>query len=497
MTLSAATDTLRPRALRDLPSPSGLPILGHLTRLDPLRAHTQFEQWARELGTPYRIHMAGMPIVIWDDVEVFQQILRERPQRWRRGGRIRPVAREMGFDGVFAAEGDDWAPQRRLVMQALNPAYLRGFFPTLQAITARLHRRWLAAADEGRVVEMTEDLMRYTVDVTSALAFGEDPNTLDNEGDSIQRNLAAVFPMFMKRVMTPISHWRWFKLPADLRLDRDLAAVQAYIAALIARTRERMRADGADAPRNLLESFLQQRDAPGSAITDDMVSANVLTLLLAGEDTTAHSLAWTLPYLSAEPAWQDKLHNEACAALGDDAVCPGAQALRGLDLCEAAVTEAQRLRPVVAIQSFEALQDTVIGGVAMPRDVKIFFINRPALMDERHFHEPRRYDPERWLRGREAQHGAHEPRAFLQFGAGPRVCPGRHLAGVEMRLVMSMLMREFEVELAIEGARIEEISAFTVAPSRMPLRLRRRTRRVRPTLAVAVPRAGCPHHPAS
>jgi len=122
MTLSAATDTLRPRALRDLPSPSGLPILGHLTRLDPLRAHTQFEQWARELGTPYRIHMAGMPIVIWDDVEVFQQILRERPQRWRRGGRIRPVAREMGFDGVFAAEGDDWAPQRRLVMQALNPA---------------------------------------------------------------------------------------------------------------------------------------------------------------------------------------------------------------------------------------------------------------------------------------------------------------------------------------------------------------------------------------
>jgi hypothetical protein len=66
-----------------------------------------------------------------------------------------------------------------------------------------------------------------------------------------------------------------------------------------------------------------------------------------------------------------------------------------------------------------------------------------------------------------------------------------------MRLVMSMLMREFEVELAIEGARIEEISAFTVAPSRMPLRLRRRTRRVRPTLAVAVPRAGCPHHPAS
>lgn len=460
-----------PRTLRDLPSPSGLPLLGHLTRLDPLRAHQQMEAWARQLGTPYRLSFAGMPVMVIDDIETVYPLLRERPQHWRRGGRIRPVAREMGFDGLFSTEGADWAPQRRLVMAALAPTQMRGFWAQLQAITARLHRRWAEAARTGAVVEMGDELMRYTVDVTSALAFGEDPNTIDRDDDRIQRHLAEIFPMLMKRVMTPIAHWHWIKLPADRRLDRALAVVHDHVRDLVRRTRERMAREPAAEPRNLLESFLRQQDEPGSGITDEVVRANVLTMLLAGEDTTAHSLAWALLHLGRHPAWQDRLHAEARAVLGEAPVCPTIEALRRLELCEAAVTEAQRLSPVVPFHSFEPEQDAVLAGVALPRGTKVFFLSRPAALDPRHFHDPLRYDPERWLRPREAQPGAHEPRAFLQFGAGPRVCPGRHLSGVEMRLVIGMLMREFRVELAADSASIEEVSAFTCGPSRMPVRL--------------------------
>ena len=91
---------------------------------------------------------------------------------------IESVLAEIGANGVFSVEGEDWRPQRKLIMHALNATHFRGFFPTLQAITARLHRRWDAAARRGEAVEMTADLVRFTVDVTTALAFGEDPNTL-------------------------------------------------------------------------------------------------------------------------------------------------------------------------------------------------------------------------------------------------------------------------------------------------------------------------------
>jgi cytochrome P450 len=91
------------------------------------------------------------------------------------------------------------------------------------------------------------------------------------------------------------------------------------------------------------------------------------------------------------------------------------------------------------------------------------------MLDEKNFVDPQRYDPYRWIR--KGEHGAHDVRAYLQFGAGPRVCPGRHLASVEMRLVLSMLMANFSMELATDPANIHEVQAFTMVPSTMPVKL--------------------------
>jgi cytochrome P450 len=93
------------------------------------------------------------------------------------------------------------------------------------------------------------------------------------------------------------------------------------------------------------------------------------------------------------------------------------------------------------------------------------------MLDPSHFENPQRFEPERWLHARDPARGAHEPRAYLQFGAGPRVCPGRHLAGVEMRAALSMLAANFEVKLAVDPSEIEEINDFTMRPSKMPINL--------------------------
>jgi cytochrome P450 len=476
------------RPFADLPAPRGLPLVGHAHRIRPERFHLTLEQWARELGTPYRINLAGLHGLVIDDPEAAHALLRDRPAGVARAAVFRPIFAELGMDGLFSTEGEEWLPQRKLIMGSLAATNFRGFFPIIRRITERLHRRWQRAAEAGQTLDMTRELVRYTVDVTSALSFGEDPNTIEQSGNLIQDHLAEIFPAIMRRTVAPLPYWRWLKLPADRRLDRHVAAVHAYARERVAKARARLAANPGAEPDNALEAMLIQADQPGSGFSDEVVVANVLTLLLGGEDTTAHSLAWTMMYLAADRPLQQEMHAAALALLGSAPVCAEHERVRELEAFEALATEAIRLRPVAPLLGLAARRDRVVGGVALPKGTQIFALFRPAQTSAAHFAEPMRYDPKRWLRARgphkDAASGAHDPRAFLQFGAGARVCPGRHLAGVEMRLVLSMLLKHFEVELACDPGEIEEVQNFTVTPSKMPVRLK-----PRPVVASAVPAA--------
>lgn len=469
--MDTATAT-RPRRLDELPAPPGWPLLGQLLALDPARLQQILEGWHADLGSPYLLRLGPRKVYVCADPELLQTVLRERPERYRRMRQIEDCIAEMRSNGVFSVEGEAWRPQRRLVMEGLNATHFRGFLPALQAITARLHRRWLAAAASGATVDMTQDLIRYTVDVTTALAFGEDPNTLEDDGDVIQRQLALVFPRLMARINAPLPYWRWVRLPADRALDRALAQIHGHIDGLIVRARRRLAQQPGAESRNVLEAMLRARDEPGSGLSDDDLRANVMTLLLAGEDTTAHTLAWTIYHLAQHPSWQDRLHALARATQQGAPVAASLEQVRALDLFEAAANESTRLKPIVPMIFLEPNVDVVLGGVAVPAGTPMFFLLRPAMLDERHFADAAAWRPDRWSHGHPA--GTHDTRAYVQFGAGPRVCPGRHLAGVEVRLVLAMLMSQFRVALAVDPGTVREVLAFTMTPDTMPVRLQMR-----------------------
>jgi cytochrome P450 len=458
------------RLLSDLPSPKGWPLLGNALQLDPSRLHLILENWCEQLGESYTFGLGPKRIFVSSNPEHLQTALRERPERYRRYSPIEEIISEMGFNGVFSVEGDAWRPQRRLIMHALASTNFRAFFPAMQGITERLRRRWQRAADAGATVQMTEDLVRYTVDVTTALSFGEDPNTIDEPGDLIQDHLARIFPMLNSRINAPFPLWRFIKLPKDRHFERSLLAVSQHIDGLIARARQRMHSRPADMPHNLLEAMLKAAGEPGSGITDPMIAANVMTLLLAGEDTTAHTLAWTVSFLCADRPLQARLQAVAADALGTARVCAKFEDLSKLDLFEATAHEATRLKPIVPVIYLETLADVVLGDVAIPKSTPLFFVLRPAMLEERHFGRPREFLPERWSTGHDTVQ-PHDTRAYTQFGAGPRVCPGRHLAGVELRLVLSMLARNFTVEPTTDTDSAKEVLNFTMMPSAMPVRL--------------------------
>jgi cytochrome P450 len=141
-----------------------------------------------------------------------------------------------------------------------------------------------------------------------------------------------------------------------------------------------------------------------------------------------------------------------------------------LGLFEGVALEAIRMRPVAPLLFLEANHDIELSGIEIPRGTPVFLLTRPAGLDDNNYREAAAFDPGRWMGRRETREG-HSAKAFMHFGAGPRFCPGRHLATLEMKMVLSMLARNFSIAHAESPDITQEVFAFTMMPSRLRLRL--------------------------
>ena len=464
------------KSYADLSGPRGLPIAGNLFQLRFDTLHNILEGWADRYGAIYRVRIGPTRMAVVSDPESIKRMHRERPDRFRRTRTLEAVATEMRMKGVFVAEGDDWLRQRKIVVMALNTAHLKSFFPKLAITVERLRRRWERAADSGELVDLCGDLMRFTVDVTTQLAFGVDFNTLETRGPVIQQNLDKVFPMLHRRVNFPVPYWRYFRLPKDRELDRALEQVREQVDDIIREARERMRADPAlqASPSNFLEAIIAAREVEALGFSDDEIFANVCTLLLAGEDTTANSIAWTLSYFMQHPEHFARARAEVDGVIGPAASVGEIEQAGRFPFLDAFVNEAMRLKPVAPANVVEPIEDVEILGHLIPRGMVIFMLNRRIATRDEHFGDAARFDPERWLVEDASRERPHDTSTFLPFGAGPRFCPGRNLALLQIRTVLAMLCRNFDVAPAHPGQPVGEKYAFTMMPTNLVARFRRR-----------------------
>lgn len=459
--------------LRDLPGPTGLPVLGNLLQLDLKRLHTILEQWAETYGGMYRFQIAHKPVVAVSDTQLINEVLRKRPASYRRFASIEPVLKEMGINGVFSAEGDQWFRQRRTAMQALNTAHLRSFFPTMIKVTERLKKRWDRATGSGGAVDVQEDLMRYTIDVTSNLAFGYDVNTLEDKGDDIQRHLEKVFPMINRRINAPFPYWHFIKLPEDRALEHSLVAIRKALVEFVAHSRARLEQcpELAARPTNFLEAMLSAKETEGAEITEEEIFGNVLTMLIGGEDSTATTMAWMLHFLAEHPDIQDRVQQEVDAVLGAASMLHDIRDAERLSYLEAVSFETMRLKSVFPVLFLGTNQDVQLGGVQIPEGTAIFLLTRKCGMQGSEFIAADCFQPERWLSGGACPTGGHNPKAFVPFGAGPRFCPGRNLALLEMKAAIAMLCRNFSVHRSADAPPVEEQFEFLMAPKHLSITL--------------------------
>jgi cytochrome P450 len=464
----------RVRDISDLPGPSALPLLGNALDISPSRLHLVLEDWSRQYGPLFRFKLGRTDFLAVADTALIAQILRDRPDKFRRGTALSEVIEEMGINNVFPAEGDSWRRQRQIWMRAMGAQKLRTFHEELFEVTGRLLRRWRAAAAAGQAVDVQDDLMHYTVDVTMRFALGHDANTLEKPAGAIQQHLDKIFPAIGRRLSSPFPYWRYLRLPKDRELDRAVEGAYAEVSVLIEQARKRMAENPElrENPTCLLEALLVAHEADGTPLSDRELFGNALGALAAGEDTTANTISWMLYFITQHADVQRRLQSEADGVLGGGELLRDAAHFNQLPLLDAVMNESLRLKPVAPFMSAESDVEVMLGDVRVPPKTPMFLLVRVACMKESQYQRPQEFLPERAWSGLGADAGAVKP--AMPFGYGPRLCPGRTLAVSEIRSVTAMVARNFKVSLVPTEKPVGEHLAFTMMPTNLLVRFESR-----------------------
>jgi cytochrome P450 len=243
-----------------------------------------------------------------------------------------------------------------------------------------------------------------------------------------------------------------FLSPTRQRAIRDLNSI---IDGIIRERRASKQSRG-----DLLDTLLQMRDSDGRPMSDMQLRDEVMTLFLAGHETTAIALSWTCYLLATNPAVEEKLAAELRAVLGEREPTP--EDMPALRYTEMVLKESMRLYPAVWGIGRRAIADCEIGGYRVRAGTNIFIFQRLTQRDPRFFKDPDTFDPERW-REDPVRAGKIPRFAYFPFGGGPRVCVGAAFAMLEATLMLAMMQQKFQLRL-VPGHPVEPVPSVTLRP---------------------------------
>jgi cytochrome P450 len=463
-----------PITIKDLPGPKGIPFLGNSLKLEVNNLHNQLEEWAAEYGQIYRLPLIVSDVVVITEPKIIQHILKDRPEDFIRMKKVDKILREGAVHGVFNAEGEEWKLHRKMVTKGLDVKHQKAFFDQMLITVERLYRKWKMDADEGRIIDIQQDFLRFTVDITTNFAFGYDMNSLEEKGGVVQDHMEKIFPMIFKRINDPIPWYKFFKNKDDKAYDNANKEINVYIDRFISDGRKRLEKNPElrENPSNFLEAILLEAENE-EHFGDKEVKGNLMTVLLAGEDTTAHTLAWSIFLLTQFPESQSKIRSESDAILGEEKWVNEYEKVAIFREVEAVANETMRMCPVAPLLLFEPTSDVEIEGYAFKEGSLLLVQSRYAAMLEENFSDAKDFKPSRWLR--ESKCPVHNNESYIPFGGGPRFCPGKNLAILEIRLVLSMLLKNFDIEMITPHMDVKEIMAFTMMASDFKVKLTNRS----------------------
>ena len=393
------------------------------------------------------------------DPRVIEEILVKKADAFRKERTSRLLSRVVG-NGLLLSEGETWRRQRRLVQPAFHHQQLQSYAALMVGAIERAMGGWRG----GEVRDVHADLMEVTLNIVAQSLFGADVSAAAGDIGHIIGDLMEQFGRVLGlavRFQSP----QWVPTPSNLRLRRTRRKLDALILGIIeARKQSRETRD------DLLSLLIRARDEAGGQMSDAQVRDEAVVLFLAGHETTALALTYSLYLLATHPEQQARLADEIervlvgrSAGLGD---------LDKLALTEAVVLESMRLYPPAWGIAREALAPVEIGGYAFPKGAEFVMSTWAVHRDPRNFDDPLAFKPERW----QGDLQRRLPRfAYFPFGGGPRVCIGNRFAMMEAKLVLASVVQRFRFEPTPETA-VRLFPSVTLRPrSGVKLRIIERT----------------------
>lgn len=434
------------------PGARAWPLVGHPGVLRGLLPFIE-KQWAT-YGDVFRVNLPGMSAVMLVHPEQVLRVLVSNRHNYVKGAMYDSTRKMLG-DGVLTLEGEKWKERRALA----QPAFHRASLEKLTAIMVDSGAKYFDGLAErvgaqGAELDASPEMIHLTLDVVINALFGQ--GTLDNSQISYQAlgELLELLSDGINGVQLPA----WVPTPKNRKFHRTMLAMDENVLTIIAAARS------LDVDGTLLSMLTSARDEEGQPLTDKQMRDEVLTLFIAGHETTALTLTWMFAMLGAHPEILQRMRAEVDDVLGGRE--PTFADVPRLSYLRQVIDETLRLRPPAAMVGRNAVEDDVLGDFQIKAGDPVLVYIYGAHRHPSYWQEPEHFDPERFTQANSK--GRHNG-SYLPFSLGPRTCIGNSFALTEGVVLLAQMLNRFELEI-LPCADVQPVMIATVRPSK-PIRV--------------------------
>jgi len=430
------------------PGPRGVPLLGMMPaiRRDPTGV---FADAAHKYGDIAYLKIGPQQGYLVTRPDAIRHVLQDNARNYHKSPLYDKLKASLG-NGLVTSEDAYWLRQRRMAQPAFHRQRIEGLASVMVEASRETAANWEPIAQRGEPIDVAEQMMQLTQAIVLRTLLGGDLGPLARELDQAWALVNAhIGESFWSLGLTE----RW-PTAKNKRFWRALDVLDRAVFHIIDERRR-----GGQQTNDLLSMLLFARDEDtGQAMTDRQLRDEVMTILLAGHETTSLALAWTWYLLSQHPEVQRRLENELDAVLSGHT--PGFADLGNLQYTRMVIEEAMRLYPPAWGMSREAIGPDDIGGYHLPRGWLVFIVPFVMHRHPAYWENPEQFDPTRFTPERSA---ARPKFVYIPFGAGPRQCIGNQFAMIEAQLVLATLAQRYRLTL-VPGHPVEPWPLITLRP---------------------------------
>lgn len=433
-------------------APGRVPGLGHLLRL--VRDPFGFFVSLSDVGDVVTVLIGRKPVHLITAPGLVRSLLLAGGDVFRRGRVFEKAAKTFGR-GVIVADGEAHRRQRRLLQPAFGRHRIASYVPEMRGAVERGCAKWRP----GEVLDIPRVTHEIAVDALAHTLFKAE--LADEAAGRIMAAFPGVVSGIMAHTLFPADWMEKLPIGVNRRYQESCDEVRKVVDGVIAQS-------SGPAGASLLDVLIKAHE-DGSGFDGDLLRDEVVTLLIAGSETVATTLAWVLHEIARHPEVERELVHEFTTELGEGAVQHSD--LRKLPALDRVIKEVLRLHTPNWLLTRRATESTTLGGYRIPAGAEVGFSLAALHRDPRVFDSPLVFDPDRWLDEKLARHSTD---VLLPFGVGGHRCPGDTFAWAELGVAIATILRKWHL-VHRPGSRVRELPMATVQPSRLRMAAERRS----------------------